>query len=575
MSTVRTLIQLQFKAGVRLVARDKTLAKTVGKWLILGLIAAALLTGFIVAYSMLASQFTLINAGVDLTLEFLTFTVLGFMIIQTLFLIPMLIKILDVNNDRELLLKLPVSSRQIFISKIIVAYAFELLFALAILAPMLMAYGFATGASWYFFTMMPLFILFVPVFPFFLAIILLFPILKITLWVKSKTSVTTILYLVALVAAVVLYMLFIQTFVRNVASAGFAPMLGDNAGSIQNTARFMWPARAFALMTYGTVGQFFINFGIILGTSAVLLSGAIFIANAKYKKFYMQEHGTYSSFSMSGGYRGSNPTKSVVKRECLNIFRSPNYTFQFLLIVVITPLLIFFSNRIANYAMFQSLVLGGGAEATGLYQGISFEISTFITIVLVPLAASFAASNISREGGNIYHTKIIPVGYRKQLIIKTLIVFIPIFIAILVGSVLSTLGHNVQGTGDLDGATAVLSGLSGGEVVMLMAIATFMTIGYICLGTYFDLRRPLCNQIGTGELTKATGHANFIIVLGALVGIGFGAMGLFSAFSDSIGINFSTTAFRWLLLAFSVVFGAIFSVLLFIDGPKRYHKLEQ
>jgi len=567
MSTVRTLIQLQFKAGVRLVSRDKTLAKTVGKWLIIGLVAAALLGGFIAVYSMLASEFTIINAGVDLTTEFLTFTILGFMAIQTLFLIPMLIKILDVNNDRELLLKLPVSSRQIFISKIIVAYVFELLFALAILAPMLIAYGFASSMPWWFFTMLPLFILFVPVFPFFLAIILLFPILKITLWVKNKTSVTTIAYLVALVAAVVLYMLVVQNFVRNVAYGGLSEILFDNAGGIQSSARFMYPARAFALLTYGTAAEFFINFGIILGTSAVLLGSAIFIANLKYKKFYMQEHGTYSSFSAKGAYNNNNSTRAVISKDCKNIFRSSNYTFQFLLIVVITPLLIFFSNRIANYAMFQSLYAAGAHD---LSFGISFEISVFITIVLIPLAASFAASNISREGHNIYHTKIIPVAYKKQLLIKTLIVFIPIFVAILTGSLLSMISHDMLG-----GGAHVLQGLSGSEVIMLLAIATFMTVGYISLGTYFDLRKPLCNQIGSGELTKATGHANFIILLGAVIGIGFGALGLFSAFSESIGIGFTPVAFRWLLLAFSVIFGTLFSVLLFIDGPKRYEKLEQ
>ncbi|MCL2556387.1 MAG: hypothetical protein FWE03_05175 [Firmicutes bacterium] len=570
MKTISTLIKLQFRAGVRLISRDKTLGKTIGKWILISLVALVLMAGFIAIYYMLATQFTVIEAGIDLTVEFLTFSIVGFMAIQTIFLIPMLIKVLDINNDREILLKFPISSKQIFISKIIVVYCFELLFALAILAPILIAYGIAINAAWWFYLIIPLFILFVPVFPFFLAIMAFFPVLKVTLWIKNKSSLTTLSYLLLLIAAVVLYMLMVQSFVKDVAYGGLGAMLHDNADTIIRVATFLYPAKAFARLTYGTVVAGFINFGIIMALTIVLLAIAIFIANIKYKGLYMKEHGMISSFKSKGDYKGNNATRAAIVKDCRNIFRSSNYTFQFLLVVTIIPLLIFFSNRIANYAMYQSLhsTLGGIAMGS-LAHGISFEISVFITIVLVPLAASFAASNISREGYNIYHTKLIPVAYRKQLFIKTAIVFIPIFVAILIGSLLSMINHSISYGED------PLSGLAGSEVVMLLFIAAFLTIGYISLGTYFDIRKPLCSQIGAGELTKPTGHANFIILLGVAIGIGFGSLGMLSAFAQEIEFGLSTDAFRWILLAFSFVFGAVFTITLFVDGPRRYNQIEQ
>jgi len=568
MKTISTLIKLQFRAGVRLISRDKTLARTIGKWLLISFVALLLMTGFIAVYHMLANQFTVIEGGIDLTIEFLTFSIAGFMAIQTIFLIPMLIKVLDINNDREILLKFPISSKQIFISKIIVAYIFELLFALAILSPILIAYGITVNAVWWFYLLIPLFILFVPVFPFFLAIMAFFPVLKIILWIKNKSSLTTVFYLVLLVSAVVLYMLMMQSFIRDVANDGLRSVLQENSETIIRVATFLYPARAFARLTYtyGTVSAGFINFGIIIGISIVLLAGAIFIANIKYRGFYMREHGTISGFKARGEYKGNNATRASIVKDCRNIFRSSNYTFQFLLVVSIIPLLIFFSNRVANYAMYQTL---DSVRMGGLAHGISFEISAFITIVLVPLAASFSASNISREGYNIHHTKLIPLAYRKQLLIKTLIVFIPIFAAILIGSLLSMINHRVH-----DGMDP-LSGLVGGEVAMLLFIAAFLTVGYISLGTYFDIRKPLCNQIGAGELTKSTGHANFIILLGAAIGIGFGSLGMLSAFSQEIGFGLGVTAFRWILLAFSFVFGTVFTIALFVDGPRRYYQIEQ
>jgi len=310
-----------------------------------------------------------------------------------------------------------------------------------------------------------------------------------------------------------------------------------------------------------------IHFALIVVFSVGLFAFAFYIASLKYKKFYMEEHSSISGFSASSKYCAKSPIHAVLDRECLNIFRSSNYTFQFLLIVVITPLLIFFSNRIANYAMYQSFMNVGEADFA---LGISFEISLFITMVLIPLASSFAASNISREGHNIYHTKLIPVSFRKQLFTKASLVFVPIFLSIIVGVTLSMLRHEIT-----TGAGYYADGLRGVEVIQILVIATSMAIGYICLGTYIDLCKPLCNQISTGELTKATTHANFIIVLGSIIGVGFGALGLLSVFSDSIGFGMDAEIFRWFLIAFSIVFGAVFATLLFVDGPNRYRKLEQ
>ena len=150
-ATIWTLIKLQFRAGVRL-ARAKTPIRTALKLALLLLIGAVLLGGFIAIYYLLALQFVLID-GTDISLskEFLVFSLGGFQVLQTLFLIPMLIKVLDLNNDRELLLKLPISSRQIFISKVIVAYMFELVFAAVVLTPILIAYGIASSAGAAFF----------------------------------------------------------------------------------------------------------------------------------------------------------------------------------------------------------------------------------------------------------------------------------------------------------------------------------------------------------------------------------------------------------------------------------------
>lgn len=565
MSAIWTLIRLQFNASVRL-ARDKSPLKTAIRWLIYASVGLVLLGVFVAVYYLLALQFVGgWRVGVDLRTQFLIFTIAIFMVIQLLFLVPMLIKVLDVNNDRERLLKLPVSSQQVFVSKIIVAYMFELVFAASILGPMLIAYGIAASMAFWFYLLIPVFILFVPIFPFFIAVLILFPIMKLAQFMKNRASLTTIVYLICLVAAVVVYMTIMQSMVKALADKGFAETIENNAGAIRNLTKHLYPASVFALMVSGGVGSFFMYLAIILVSSAAMFGLTFYIANLKYKKFYAVEYGAISSFKARGKYNGQNSTLAVLGKDTKNIFRSSNYTFQFLLIVVITPLLIYYSNRIAGYAVYQSFMNAGRPDMTF---AMGFEVALFVVLTLIPLTSAFAASSITREGGNIYHTKLMPVSFRKQLSIKAGIVFVPIFISIFVGVMLTMIPHKIT-------ATHIVPGLSGAQIATILTLATFMAIGYISLGLYMDLRKPLCNQLGNGELTKSTSHVNFIILLGTIVGVLFGAIGMFSAFGLTIGLSLTDMQFRAILLALAITFGSVFATVLFVDGPKKYYKLEQ
>ena len=119
MKTIWTLIKLQFKTRVAL-KKDKNLKEKI-KFGVLVTTLLAVFGAFIFLYYLLAGQFISANEAQDLSYEFLVFTFVIFMIIQTIFLVPSLLKRLDINNERELLLKLPISPRQIFLSKIIVS----------------------------------------------------------------------------------------------------------------------------------------------------------------------------------------------------------------------------------------------------------------------------------------------------------------------------------------------------------------------------------------------------------------------------------------------------------------------
>ena len=109
--------------------------------------------------------------------------------------------------------------------------------------------------------------------------------------------------------------------------------------------------------------------------------------------------------------------KALFNKEFLNIFRSVNYSFQYLAVILTTPLMVYFSNSIASQ-------IGADKIGAGILPGISL----LVLIMFLSMGVSFSATSITREGDKFFHTKIIPVKYRKQIAVKVvlyLIVAIP------------------------------------------------------------------------------------------------------------------------------------------------------
>ncbi|MCL1901150.1 MAG: hypothetical protein FWG51_01995 [Firmicutes bacterium] len=568
MKTVLTLIKLQFKAGVKL-ERAKSKAAAVLKLLGAIIFIMAALFVFVSIYVLITMQFTapFINEDgitTDLKREFLVFTFLGFQILQTLFLVPILYKNLNINNERETLLKLPVKQMQIFISKFIVSYIFELIFTAFVLLPILIAFGVVANAATAFWLFIPFTILLMPAPVFFLATLLIFPINFLIMFLKGRPYWTFLVYAVALGILAFLYMKALEGTAYLVINRGLSDTLRDNAVFIADTSKYFILQGLFAKVLMGGFAERLINFGICAGVFIILIAAAFVIANLLYKHMYIIESSKGRSYTKKEDFKKSSETCALVKKELKNIFRSSNYSFQFLLIIVIMPLYVFFCNQLAAYSSFESFRSGGiGEAALKTTQDMIFGITLLVITILIPLINSFAATNITREGNSFYSTKIIPVSIRKQLLVKFFICLIPTTAVICLSSLIILVPVSAV---NLIGS---LPTITISQSLKLFAIATLLSVGYIALGTYLDLSRPLCVQVGGGELIKTTRHINTVLLLGLSIAAVFGSLSIFGPFFFK---NLNLDFIYWPVAAIFAIFA--FS-LLYISGPKKYHKIEQ
>ena len=199
---------------------------------------------------------------------------------------------LYMTADNKVLLTLPVSSTQIYVSKLILYYVFELKKNVVLTLPMFVAYGMINGAVWYYYVWMLFCFLFVSLVPVAIGAIISIPALYVWQFVKRFKWLQGILTLAgaSLVTWGIVVLIGLIPSNINILGQWYAITLG-----IQNflnfTAKIFAPYYYMTLMMVGGTlrigatliqGDTFAYFGILFGALAVLLTLSFFIAKPMF-----------------------------------------------------------------------------------------------------------------------------------------------------------------------------------------------------------------------------------------------------------------------------------------------------
>ena len=172
--------------------------------------------------------------------------------------------------------------------------------------------------------------------------------------------------------------------------------------------------------------------------------------------------------------------------------------------------------------------------------------------MFLSMGTSFAATSITREGGNFFHTKIIPVSFTKQIVVKFLMyVFVSIPSIIISCLVLAFAGF-----------------LSYTDVMLIALAVCMIVIGSIASSINLDIKRPQFMFLDGKEITNSNGNINASITIGFVIAVlmGIGAI--------AVSMFVSVPAIYIVLFGFGVPFMAIELFALFFKLEKRYRSIE-
>ena len=559
MQSVRTLFRLDLKSRYGISQGDGRLKKLaqVGNILFFVLVYAVLVVGIYYLSNVFVTR-----SG--LRIEFLviiaTFTIALATIVST----STVIKNLYQNGDNEMLLRFPVSGKEILVAKSIYCYLHNLVTCLLTMLPFYISFGIVTHASVGDYFAYVGIVLLSTFLPFFIANIIAVPVMKVMNLVKNQFLLVLIFTIIVVCAVFVFYLVSLSNVLKYLKNSNQTIFSADMIARYQHFAKNAYPFNWYAEIINGkkyaglSSGQYALRFLYMFLINGALGVGAYFVTTREYYKTILYGIETQKASFKKKIKDVRRPVwYALFRREFYLILRSFNYSFQYFAMACAAPVMVFFCNRLAATM---------GTESVGA--SIMPGLTLMVIVIFVTIIVSFASTCISREGNCFYHTKIIPVSYTNQILVKFLLYSLTGSLSVALSCAVSGGYYTSEAGGHL---------LTPLDVGAIFGIAEMLVLSLTCLSMIADIKSPTFNVSGDGELVAANKNVALALIVGIVTAILYGLFTmLFSFFPFSIGnlvIGGNMSAIYLILSIVTLLLLAGSLAGLFVNLNKRYQKI--
>lgn len=460
--------------------------------------------------------------------------------ISLVFGIGHVISTLYLSRDNELLICLPVTPNQFFISKILLIYAKELAFNALLSLPLFVCLGIFGGMSASFYCAIPLYLLLLPIFPIILAAFLSIPVMRVLAFLKRHTALAILVLLALVAGALSAYILLLSGIAENfnIVEQQMQVVSEINAKILDLGARipiYFQLARAMSSFS----AWYFIP--LFLALCALLSMLTVLVIRPFYFKIAMPqlENRVKLGKRKKSQFHHDTPFISLIKKEAVCIFRSPSDVFQYFLFTLLMPFIVF---------SYDKLLMTVSVNQAGVNMIAGSHV--MIVAIMAMLSNISSASAISRDGANFHTSKIIPVNYFTQIFAK--LTFNAVFTvgALIATMVISCFVYPVW------------------QCVLGTLAVAIMSIGHIALCLDMDIKNPTVNMQGDEESSTTSKSTPRALVIALAIGFVMGLIVILMSSMERAVIPYL------LLIALSLVFTVWRLYALILRVALCYDKIE-
>jgi hypothetical protein len=430
-------------------------------------------------------------------------------------------------DDNKILLTYPVKASYVFFSKVIVYYIGELKRNFSFLVPVFFAFGITNGYGLAYFLVVIFGFLFISLLTVVLAAILSIPAMFSIMFLRRFAYLQTLLF------AILLSLITVVVF-RVVAA------IPPELNILRNFARYYWDIQnaltAFgntfaplASLTSMLVGVIVLPYRhAVLPTSSlitfvwllgIVLAGIAVIWFVARPLFFKMASRQFEHYKRSGTVRKRNkrhsPFVSSLKKEALQILRTPRLFFNYFVFLFILPLAILLLNKLFAHM---------DTRLSGDLMAISINI---LMILLILLSGNIsAASVLSGEGAAIYLLKTKPARLKSTLLSKLSLSYLLSVISIALTCVimLSTLNMRI------------------GDIILIFFTVLFIHTAHILWSVDLDIMNPQYNKYFDGAHEGTNPNEVKSVLIAFMLSFVFFAVTLFLILENPAAVYFKITA---------------------------------
>ena len=452
--------------------------------------------------------------GININAEFIGIVILFMQAITFFFALSNIIQTMYLSKDNELLMTLPVTFDQLFISKSLILYVSDLIFSTLYLLPVFFVLGIFGKLGIAYFLMILLVLPLMPILPIALACLFSIPTVMIIKYFKKHTILSIFVILMLVAGVFVLYMTFVTKLSGSINIAEKQIETGFKIDRF--VANFGSKIFGFHELGMSMVNVKYIYVPFVFWACAFLLMSIclLIIKPFYYKIATINIEQTSVIKDRYKPFVKRKPFWELLLNELRLTFRSPGYIFQFFLFPLFMPLIVY---------TYDKLVISIAVNQTG--QNMIFGTHIMILTIIALMSNIISSIAISKEGGVFYIAKTSPISFRTQVAAK--LTFNAIFTesAILITTILTLI------LTDLPILVTLVSSLT----VMILSL------GHICHSFDLDLQHPVLDWYDNSEIStigkSTTKSMIYALVFGAvmcLVVTFLGTAGIFVALGISV-----------------------------------------
>jgi len=479
--------------------------------------------------------------GIQITPHFMAVVILVAQLISFCFDIGNIISLLYLSKDNELLMVLPVTFNQLFISKIFIIYVTDLIFNFLYILPVFIMLGIVGSMNMLFYMMLIIIIPLMPLLPIALSSIISIPIMFIIKFFKRHPVCAVILLLLLVSAIFMAYMSIITNIsgAFNIAEKQIETSINLNA-KIKSIGDSLG-VYLYLAMSMFYLKQIYVPFIFIVVAVGIMLSCFILIKPFYYKVATISQENNTQTYGKYRKFKIRNPFWELVINEIRSVFRSPSYIFQYFLFPIFMPLIVY---------AYDKLLITIAVNQAGALMIVGSHVLVLSIIAL--MSNIISASSISREGGTFYIAKTTPISPYIQVGARVTFNAIFTVAAILITTI----------------TTLIFTSLNSWIVLVSSLSTIFLSFGHICHSLDMDLKSPVLDWYDNSEISTVGKSTTKSIIIALVLSL---VMCMIYVMFSSMG-NMVVPSIVHLVI--SILYAFNYSHLLHIHTKYYYNKME-